>query len=87
MSTYCHLVCKTCQESLFVKDSDSDVHAEPHEHGMFLEKHYGHHLVFLWEDDLIQMDGKEKSPSDEWERFKKPTNGWWSHGHFFGEPQ
>lgn len=88
MSTYCHLSCKRCQEALFVKDADSDVHADLRELGQFLEKHYRHELIYTWEDDLstyvgfIPDDGENRMP-DSWLRFKMPTDGWWSAGRFF----
>lgn len=90
MSIYCHLSCKRCRESLFVKDADSDVHSNPNELGQFLEKHYRHELIYTWEDDQSTYEGSVPDPTPDnepsgWQRFKVPTNGWWSSGKFFEE--
>jgi len=82
MSIYCHLSCRECKETLFVKDSDSEVHANSKEHGEFLEKHCHHILIYTWEDDEIGDRDGWIVPV-EWQRFKLSEDGWWSHGTFY----
>lgn len=73
MSIYCYLSCKKCKESLFVKDADTSVHADPNVLGQFLEKHYCHELIYTWEDD----------EPENWPAFEMPQNGWWSCGKYY----
>ncbi len=82
MSAYCHLCCIDCKEAIFVKDTDTPVHAKPEELGQFLEKHYKHALLFLHEDDGVRTDRGDEFPSDCWKRFKLSSDGFWSVGRF-----
>lgn len=69
MSTYCHLACTECREALFIKDSDTDVHADPKTLGDFLEKHRLHHLVFLCEEEEVMIGESWESPAYDWPSF------------------
>lgn len=70
MSTYAHLGCASCKECIFVKDTDSPVHSDDVELGMFLEKHRLHPLVFVHEDDELKIEDKFVCPSETWPRFQ-----------------
>jgi hypothetical protein len=69
MSTYAHLACTSCKEIIFIKDTDTPVHADPVYLGMFLEKHRTHPLVFLHEDDELKAQDGFICPSEIWPRF------------------
>ena len=78
MSTYCYIACKDCHELLHIKDSDTDIHANPKRLGQFLEKHHLHNLSYLTEDDPIE----DCFPADLWPRFVLQGDGYWSRGTF-----
>lgn len=90
MSIYCHLCCVKCREAFHVKDADTCVYVEPSKPftveplSQFLEKHAGHELRYLWEEDTIQMpNGRRECPADEWPRFNLHESESWSHGTLY----
>lgn len=87
MSTYSYLCCFDCEESIFVKDADTPIHANPEELGQFFEKHYRHSLRFLHEDDGVSTLRGDEFPADCWKRFKLSSGGYWSVGRFLEDHQ
>lgn len=83
MSIYCYLACRDCRESLFVKDADSVVHANPEALGQFLEKHHMHPLLFGDELAYVTSDKLEGDFLEDWDEFEMSQDGCWSRGTFY----
>jgi hypothetical protein len=87
MSIYCYLCCIPCREIIHAKDSDSKVFVYDGYYPLdplsqFLEKHRGHELAYVWEDDHITLPGGHYLDPMDWPRFALTPGGYWSCGKF-----